>query len=83
MRKCLNNSECEVYYTMNNFLTTNNKGINELKDILDCIDKYNINDTDFIVKMTGIYIYILNDNLLCSVIPVYAYIIVIFIFYFR
>ena len=56
----LNNSECEVYYTMNNFLTTNNKGIKELQDILDCIDKYNINDTDFIVKMTGRYI--LNDN---------------------
>lgn len=32
----------------------------ELQDILDCIDKYNINDTDFIVKMTGRYI--LDDN---------------------
>jgi hypothetical protein len=56
----LNMLDCEVYYTKNNFLKTGNKGIKELRDILDCIDKYNINDTDFIVKMTGRYI--LNDN---------------------
>jgi hypothetical protein len=56
----LNMLDCEVYYTENNFLQTINKGIKELQDILDCIDKYNINDTDFIVKMTGRYI--LNDN---------------------
>ena len=52
--------DCEIYYTENNFLQTSNKGTKELQDILDCIDKYNINDTDFIVKMTGRYI--LNDN---------------------
>lgn len=51
--------DCEVYYTENNF-STSNKGIKELQDILDCIYKYNINDSDFIVKMTGRYI--LNDN---------------------
>ena len=56
----LNMLDCEVYYTENNFLKTDNKGIKELQDILDCINKYNINDTDFIVKMTGRYI--LNDN---------------------
>lgn len=56
----LNMLDCEVYYTKNNFLKTDNKGIKELQDILDCIDKYNINDADFIVKMTGRYI--LNDN---------------------
>jgi len=56
----LNMLDCEVYYTKNNLLQTNNKGIKELQDILDCIEKYNINDTDFIVKMTGRYI--LNDN---------------------
>lgn len=50
----------EVYYTENNFLKTGNKGIKELQDILDCINKYSINDTDFIVKMTGRYI--LHDN---------------------
>jgi hypothetical protein len=56
----LNMLDCEVYYTKNNFLQTTNKGTKELQDILDCIDKYNINDNDFIVKMTGRYI--LNDN---------------------
>jgi hypothetical protein len=56
----LNMLDCELYYTENNFIKTNNKGVKELQDILDCIDKYNINDTDFIVKMTGRYI--LDDN---------------------
>jgi len=56
----LNTIGCEIYYTKNNFLKTNNKGYKELQDILDCIDKYNIDDNDFIVKMTGRYI--LNNN---------------------
>lgn len=56
----LNTLQCVNYYTTNNFLKTKNKGYKELKDILDCIDKFNINDTDFIVKMTGRYI--LNYN---------------------
>lgn len=51
---------CDVYYTTNNFIQTCNKGIKELYDILDCIKAYNINDDDFIVKMTGRYI--LHDN---------------------
>ena len=58
----LNMLQCEVYYTENNFLQTGNKGIKELQDILDCIDKYNINDTDFIIKMTGRYILIDNSE---------------------
>jgi len=45
-----------VYYTENNFIPTRNKGIKELKDVWDCIEKYKIKDTDFIVKMTGRYI---------------------------
>ena len=56
----LDTSGCEIYYTRNNFLLTNNKGYKELKDIRDCIHKFNINDNDFIVKMTGRYI--LNDD---------------------
>ncbi len=56
----LNMLGCEVFYTNNNFIKTRNKGIKELKDVLDCIYKYNINDTDFIVKMTGRYI--LDDD---------------------
>ena len=56
----LNDLDCEVYYTENNFLGTTNKGYKELQDVLDCIDKYSINDTDFIVKLTGRYI--LNND---------------------
>ena len=47
---------CITFYTTNNFLNTTNKGYKELQDILDCIDKFHINDTDFIVKMTGRYV---------------------------
>ena len=56
----LNLLGCEVFYTNNNALRTNNKGYKELQDILDCIEKYNIDDNDFIVKMTGRYI--LEEN---------------------
>ena len=56
----LDNLDCKVYYTNNNTLLTYNKGIKELQDILDCIKYYNINDDDFVVKMTGRYI--LDDN---------------------
>lgn len=45
----------DVFYTENNFINTNNKGIKELKDIIQCIDNYKINDNDFIVKLTGRY----------------------------
>ena len=55
----LNLVGCEVFYTNNN-LSKNNKGYKELQDILDCIEYYNISNTDFIVKMTGRYI--LDDN---------------------
>lgn len=41
-------------------LNTQNKGVKELKDILDCITHFEIKDTDFIVKMTGRYV--LNDD---------------------
>ena len=51
---------CKIYYTNNNALATSNIGYKELQDILDCIEQYNINDTDFIVKMTGRYI--LDDD---------------------
>lgn len=45
----------DVFYTENNF-SNMEKGAKELKDILDCIQHYNISDDDFIVKMTGRYI---------------------------
>jgi hypothetical protein len=56
----LNSLDCEVFYTNNNFLRTNNRGYKELKDVHDCINYYNINDEDFIVKITGRYF--LNDD---------------------
>ena len=55
----LNLFDCDVFYTTNNRLS-NNKGYKELQDVLDCIEHFNINDTDFIVKMTGRYI--LDNN---------------------
>lgn len=55
----LDNLGHDVYYTNNNSLNFE-KGYIELKDILDCINYYNINDNNFIVKMTGRYI--LDDN---------------------
>lgn len=45
-----------VLYTQSDRMGTNNKGIKELTDVLECIRNYNIQDDDFIVKMTGRYI---------------------------
>lgn len=56
----LDNFNCDVFYTNNNFLPVRYQGIKELKDIFDCIEHYNIADTDFIVKLTGRYV--LHDN---------------------
>ena len=47
---------CKVFYTYNNFIQVRNKGYKELRDIRDCIDKFKIQDDDFIVKITGRYI---------------------------
>jgi hypothetical protein len=58
----LDNLDCIINYTTNNSLLTNNKGYKELKDIFDCIEKYNIYDNDFIVKMTGRYILDINSE---------------------
>ena len=46
---------CNVHYTMNNYLPTYNIGIKELNDIFSCIEAYKIQESDFIVKMTGRY----------------------------
>ena len=57
----LNNYGFDVYYTENNYkYKTQNKGVKELKDVWDCIEKYKIKDEDLVVKMTGRYI--LNEN---------------------
>ncbi len=57
----------EVFYTNNNTLNTNNKGIKELQDILDCIENYNIKRKDFIVKITGRYL-LDNDSQFINII---------------
>ena len=53
-------SNCTINYTRNNNIRNVNKGYKELKDVWNCINKYNIKDSDFIVKITGRYI--LNNN---------------------
>jgi hypothetical protein len=52
--------DIEVLYTNNNSLHTNNKGIKELQDVKDAIDYFKIQESDFIVKLTGRYI--LQEN---------------------
>ena len=51
----LNNFNCDVIYTDNNLYTFIHKGYNELLDIKEVINKYNINDDDIIIKITGRY----------------------------
>ena len=46
----------EVFYTNNNTLPTTNIGNKELADLRDCIRHYQIQDDDFIVKLSGRYI---------------------------
>jgi hypothetical protein len=52
----LNDLNVEVMYTNNNSLPQKNKGYKELRDVIDCIEQYEIQDADFVVKMTGRYI---------------------------
>lgn len=60
-RTFLNDYGFDVFYTDNNHkCNTHNKGVKELKDVCDCIEKYNIKDEDLVIKMTGRYI--LNEN---------------------
>ena len=51
----LNNLDCDILYTDNNKFKLKNKGGNELLDIKDVINKYNIDDNDTIIKLTGRY----------------------------
>jgi hypothetical protein len=51
---------CTIFYTNNNLLDTH-YGVKELQDILDCIEYFNINDEDYIVKITGRY-YLADDS---------------------
>ena len=51
----LNNLDCDVYYTNNNNKDFAHKGQNELLDIKDVINHYDIKDDDVIIKITGRY----------------------------
>jgi hypothetical protein len=51
----LNDLNCEVHYTNNNIFDCFHKGENELFDIKEVIDKYQIQDDDTIIKLTGRY----------------------------
>ena len=57
----LDNFNCDIVYTDNNKLNLLHKGFNELLDIKEVINKYNIHDEDIVIKLTGRY-KILNLN---------------------
>lgn len=57
----LDQFNCDVLYTNNNEHSFHHKGINELLDIKEVINKYDIKDDDFIIKLTGRY-KVLNDT---------------------
>lgn len=51
----LDSLNCDVLYTDNNTIQCKHKGGNELLDIKEVIHKYNIDDNDTIIKLTGRY----------------------------
>lgn len=57
----LDGLSCDVVYTNNNVQDFIHKGVNELLDIKEVINKYNIHDDDTIIKLTGRY-KVLNTN---------------------
>ena len=57
----LDDFNCDVIYTDNNNLKYNHKAENELLDVKYIINKYNIDDNDLIIKLTGRYC-LLNDS---------------------
>ena len=51
----LDDLKCDICYTNNNFIDYYHKGENELLDIKEVINRYNIEDDDTIIKLTGRY----------------------------
>ena len=51
----LDDLKCDIYYTNNNKINYKHKGENELLDIKQVINQYNIKDEDIIIKLTGRY----------------------------
>jgi hypothetical protein len=62
----LDNLGLTVTYTNNNNLRVKNKGYKELKDVFDCINKFKISDSDFIVKITGRYLLKDDSYFICA-----------------
>ncbi len=58
----LDNYNFPVLYTNTNSIDTINRGMKELTDIHKCIDYFNIQDEDFIVKITGRYCLDIKDS---------------------
>ena len=52
---------CDVKYTNNNSVQCTHKGVNELLDIKNIIETYNIQDDDMIIKLTGRYSVLNNE----------------------
>ena len=59
----LDDLKCDICYTNNNMIKYKHKGQNELLDIKQVINQYNIKDEDIIIKLTGRY-KLLNLNLI-------------------
>lgn len=51
----LDDLNCDIVYTNSNNQHFSHKGVNELLDIKEVINKYNIDNNDFIIKLTGRY----------------------------
>jgi hypothetical protein len=51
----LDDLKCNIVYTNNNNYTFSHKGANELLDIKEVIELYNIKDDDIVIKLTGRY----------------------------
>lgn len=51
----LDDLKCDILYTNNNNYKVAHKGVNELSDIKDVIEHYDINEDDMIIKLTGRY----------------------------
>jgi hypothetical protein len=51
----LDTLNCDIIYTNNNKINSIHKGINELLDIKEVINIYDIKDEDIIIKLTGRY----------------------------
>jgi hypothetical protein len=63
----LDKFNCDIIYTDNNKNNYIHKGVNELLDIKDVISKYDIDDDDIIIKLTGRY-KLLNNHFIQLVI---------------